>query len=659
MFGLSVDIETFSSVDIKKAGAYKYALSPDFEILLIAYAWGGDPVQLLDLKNMSPNDVISLDTLCKALKDPNVTKHAYNAAFEWWCFTCAGYETPVSSWRCTMAQGLYCGYPAGLGKACEALGLPQDKRKLGIGMPLINTFCKPVKPTAANGNRTRTLPHHEPERWGLLKNYCKQDVEAERAIQHVLAPFPLPEKEQRLWELDCLTNARGVPVDKALVEGAIWCGEQEQERLLDEAKRISGLDNPKSRSQLLKWIQEELDEEDIQDIRKDTVTDLLAKDLPSDDARRLLELRQQFGKTSTSKYAAMRAACCGDGRIRGVTQYYGANRTGRYAGRLIQLQNLPQNHLDALDLARQLTIDKKLDTLRSLYGSVPSALSQLIRTALIPSPGRVLVVADFSSIEARIIAWLAGEQWVLDVFATHGKIYEMTAAQMFNIPLESIKKGNPEYEYRAKGKVAVLACGYQGSVGALIKMGALRSGLTEEELPDIVARWRQANPNIVRLWHEVEDAALETVRTGRATAVKCLRFEILCDADQVFFTIVLPSGRRLFYPGPFIAPGSFGKPALHYHGIDGAKRWGVEATYGGKIVENCIQGIARDCLAETLLHAQEGGYETLFHVHDELIVDGAENDLEPILTIMAQPIEWAPGLLLRGAGGVMTYYQKD
>lgn len=659
---LSIDIETYSSVDIKKAGAYRYVQSPDFEILLIAFAWDHGPVKIIDLAS-NPNDP-ALQTIIAALRLPDVIKYAYNAAFEWYCLN-KFWPSPIDQWRCTMAHGMYCGYTAGLARTCEAVGLPQEKKKMGIGMSLIRTFCIPQKPTKTNGNRTRTLPHHEPEKWHLFKQYCMQDVEAERELERRLSPWPMPEKEQQLWALDVTMNAGGVAVDDRLMHGAIWCGETAQQALLQEARSISGLDNPNSRKMLLDWLNAALEDElaeELDNIRKDTVGDLLARDLQNKDAARLLALRQQFGKTSTRKYNAMHNAVCEDGRIRGLLQYYGANRTGRWAGRLVQIQNLPKNYLSTLDFARKLVQARKLDTLHMLYGNVPDTLSQLVRTAFIPTQGKTLLVADYSAIEARVIAWLAGEQWVNEVFATHGKIYEAAAAQMFGVPVERIRKGNPEYALRQKGKVATLALGYAGGVNAMINMGALRMGLEEDELPDIVKRWRSANPNIVRMWYAIEQCAMEAVRDYSQTGTHGLLFtrEGNYETQQDFLTITLPSGRKLFYAKPFLAEGKFDRMALHYWGVNqDSKKWSRIPTFGGKLTENIIQAIARDCLAETLLRLEARGFQTVFHVHDEVVVEGEAGQLQEILADMAWPISWAHGLVLRGDGYTCDFYRKD
>lgn len=661
---LSIDLETYSSIDLKKSGMHRYVQAPDFQIMLLAYAFDDGPVRLLDF--MGAHDPAVVQMVFMAMQDPQVIKRAYNAAFELCCLNRNGEITPVEQWQCTMAHGLYCGYTAGLSRTCEAVGLPQDKRKMGVGMSLIRTFCLPQKPTKTNGQRTRILPEHEPEKWQLFRRYCMQDVEAERELARRLSIWPMPEKEQRLWALDVRMNAGGVAVDDLLMRGALQLGATSQEKLLEEAKSITGLENPKSNKQLLKWINEALEDEledDLDNIRKDTVSDLLSKDLENKDAERLLQLRQQFGKTSTKKYDAMHAAVCEDGRVRGLLQYYGANRTGRYAGRLIQIQNLPRNYLATLDVARKLVRAQSLDGIEMIYGNVPDTLSQLIRTAFVPEDGKMLVVADYSAIEARVIAWLAGETWVNEVFASHGRIYEATASQMFGVPIDCIKKGNPEYALRQKGKVATLALGYAGGTNAMINMGALRMGLSEDELPDIVRRWRSANPSIVRMWYAIEQCAKDAVQHHRQTATHGLIFTHEGDyaTGQDFLTVQLPSGRKLFYAKPFLAEGRFeGKISLHYWGVNQtSKKWSTIQTYYGKLTENFIQAIARDCLAEALLKTAAWGHRIVFHVHDEIVVEGPPEALDDLLAIMAEPIPWAPGLVLRGDGYVAEFYKKD
>nr|DAZ50874.1 MAG TPA: DNA polymerase I [Caudoviricetes sp.] len=662
---LSIDIETRSSVDIAKAGAYKYAQSPDFQILLFAYQFGEDPVEIIDFTDGEtlPKELVS------ALKNPKVIKHAYNAAFEWYCLNRAGFETPIDQWRCTMVHGLYCGYTAGLDATGKAIGLPQDKQKLAIGKALIRYFCVPCKPTRSNGNRTWNQPWHDPEKWKLFKEYCRQDVVTEHAILTRLKQFPMPEKEQKQWQMDILMNAYGVRVDTELIEGALYIDGISTQELTDEAIRLTGLLNPNSATQLVPWLNEhsrkqETDPDVFQDIQKATVTGVLEKpgDLP-EEVLQMLRIRQQLGKTSIKKYVAMDTAKGEGDRVRGLTQYYGANRTGRWAGRLVQMQNLPRNYIKTLDYARKVVKAKNYEGLRLLYGNVPDTLSQLIRTAFIPSEGNKFVVADFSAIEARVIAWLAGEQWVNEVFATHGKIYEATASQMFGVPVDRIAKGNPEYTLRQKGKVATLALGYQGGTSALIAMGALQMGLTEEELPDIVHRWRQANPRIRDLWYAVENAALSVMQTAQPQAIYGLIFALEGDLvyGQSFLTVKLPSGRKLYYPKPFLKENQFGKLALHYYTVgQQSRKWEVASTYGGKMTENIVQAVARDCLAVTLERIAAKHLQVVFHVHDEVIIDAPmETTVDEICDLMAEPIPWAPGLILKGAGFESSYYMKD
>lgn len=666
---LSTDIETRSSVDIKKAGAYKYAQSPDFQILLFAYQWDEMKVEIVDL---ACGDLIP-DWVIKALTDDNVIKHAYNAAFEWYCLNRAGYITSIEQWRCTMAHGLYCGYTAGLDATGKAIGLPQDKQKLSVGKALIKYFCTPCKPTRSNGGRTWNQPWHDQEKWDLFKEYCKQDVVTEREILKRLSLFPVPDDEEKLWQLDVLMNAYGVKVDKNMIEGALYIDNISTEKLTEEAITITGLSNPNSVAQLKQWFYdtykmdiESLNKENVQKLQEDlysTVENGILFPEEVEPGLRMLEIRQKLGKTSIKKYVAMESACGEGDRVRGLTQYYGANRTGRWAGRLVQMQNLPRNYIKTLDYARKVVEAKNYEGLKLLYGNVPDTLSQLIRTTFIPSEGNKFVVADFSAIEARVIAWLAGEQWVNEVFATHGKIYEATASQMFHVPIEKIVKGNPEYELRQKGKVATLALGYQGGTSALMAMGALQMGLTEEELPDIVQRWRQANPRIKDLWYAVEQAALTTMQTAQPQGIYGLIFALEGDLiyGQSFLTIRLPSGRKLYYPKPFLKENQFGKMAIHYYTVgQQTRKWEVTSTYGGKMTENIIQAIARDCLAVTLKRIDEKGLQTVFHVHDEVIIDAPmDTTVDSICELMAEPISWSPGLILKGDGFESNYYMKD
>lgn len=981
----SVDIETYSDVDIKKAGLYKYAQSPAFDILLIAYAVDDGPVQIIDLTldagadGSGANYQSWVDFLAR-IHDPYTLLTAYNASFEHYCINTflrrrGLAEIPLSRWRCTMAHGLYLGYPAGLAAIGEAMGLPQDKRKMAIGGALIRKFCVPQKGTKARPGTHRIMPTEEPEKWELFKAYCKQDVETEREIGRRLSRWPMPDREQLLWEITTEANMEGVGVDMDLVAGALAMGAEEQAALEAEAKELSGLDNPKSVQQLLKWLNTEMEtdeENEVKDLRKATVTDMLAAGVSSDKASRMLELRQLMSKTSTKKFDALEAAVCADGRVRGMMFYYGAARTGRWAGRIVQPQNLPQNHLDSLAFARECVKKHDTEMIKLCWGSVPDTLSQLIRTAFVPRPGKLYAVADYSAIEARVVAWLAGEEWVLDAFRAGKDIYCETASQMFGVPVE---KHGQNSELRQKGKVATLACvaegqlvltsrglvpieqvrakdmlwdgeswvhhggviykgerevitydgltatedhlvwvegqpepvrfglaaasgarlirsgaggqairlgedhqlreamerdlqplpcadpmsgmrgntvdepeqspagrlqrlsdlltaeadpemaeqaadcgeaavresggsklsplwcpgnplrlpecdgggavpdravrspgqgdgagqdrqqrqlcsgehptgnpegerreprgnspqpirpaalalrgdsgpeetgsrgdpgadhpgcdagggreaevlatdkrtarlydirnagrhhrftvsgclvhncGYGGGEGALVAMGALKMGIPEEHLTEIKNRWREANPNIVKLWRKMEAAAIRTVETGETTAptrYTIIRRETDATSDQDFLTIEFPVGRKIFYAHPYTAPAKNfpDRRSLHYYSISQAsKKWGVTDTFSGKLVENCVQGIARDCLAETLIRLREIGLVAAFSVHDEVIVEvDKEERLQDILDIMARPLDWAPGLPLKGAGFVCEYYQKD
>lgn len=656
---LSIDLETYSSVPIGKSGAQKYIQSADFEILLFAYSLDGAPVEIIDL---AQGETLP-QWLVSALTDPAYIKHAYNASFEIGCLSKFMGPLPLDQWRCTMLHGLYCGYTAGLEATGRALGLPDDKQKLSTGKFLIRYFCIPCSPTKTNGGRTRNYPHHDTKRWELFKEYCIGDVVTEMEILRRLSNFPVPAEVQKQWQTDLTINNRGVAVDMDMVHGALYIGATTRQQLTEEAVDLSGLENPNSLKQLAKWLEEELDEE-LADLRKDTVSRLLGGDLSSDAARRMLEIRQDLGKTSTKKYNAIEAAVCADGRCRGLLQFYGANRTGRWAGRLVQVQNLPRTYVEPLPLARDLVKRRETAGLRVLYGSVPDTLSQLIRTSFIAAPGHVLLDADFSSIEARVISWLAGEQWRLEVFKTHGKIYEASASQMFGVPLELIKKGNPEYALRQRGKVAELALGYQGGTGALVKMGALDMGLSEEELPDIVSRWRDANKRIRDLWYAMEAAAVSVIQNGTPTGLHniLLAREVDPGNGLDFLTIRLPSGRKLYYANPSLSVNQWGNPSIMYTGMDQTtKKWKQIETYGGKLVENCVQAIARDCLAEAIERLEALGYAVVFHVHDEVVIECTPEraDLDRVAAIMSQPPAWAPDLPLGADGWIGEFYKKD
>ena len=640
---LSIDIETFSDIDIQKAGAYRYAQSGQFRIMLFAYSFDGEEVQVVDLENGEeiPHFILT------ALQDKEVIKHAYNAAFEWYCLNRAGIKTPLNQWQCTMVHAMYLSLPAGLANTGEALGISEDKKKSAVGKQLIRYFCvKPYKPDAV--------------KWKAFKEYNRQDVVSEMEIESRLSGFPVPEIEWERWRQDIAMNAYGVKVDTELVNGAIKIRERCEEELLNEAVRLTQLENPNSPTQLLNWVNAQ--GYPLENTQKATIESALKEDLPLK-VRRVLEIRQQLGKTSVKKYEAMTNTIGEGDRVRGISQFYGASKTGRFSGRLVQMQNLPRNYLEPLAETRDCVKRQDYETLKLLFDSIPDTLSQLIRTAFIPSTGNQFVVADFSAIEARVIAWLAKETWVQEVFATHGKIYEATASQMFHVPIEKIAKGNPEYALRQKGKVATLALGYQGGTNALISMGALKMGLSEEELPEIVTRWRAANQRIVALWSAVGSYALRTVRDGRARQVNGLIFRMEQDLKNGlrFLTIELPSKRKLFYCKPYIGLNQFGGESLYFYTQNQTtKKWEESSTFGGKLVENIVQGIARDCLCETLDRITSKGYRIVFHVHDEVIVDaGMDLTVEELCSIMAEPIPWAKGLILKGAGFSGQFYQKD
>lgn len=657
---LSIDIETKSSEDITDTGLYKYAQSDDFEVLLFAYKVDDESTLIVDLAASKSIPA----AIVEALNDSSVIKHAYNAAFEWYCLNRAGYKTDISQWRCTMVHALYCGYPAGLDATGKAIGITEDKQKLKEGKALINYFCKPCKPTKVNGGRCWNLPEHDNEKWQHFKAYCMRDVEAEHTILEALKPYPVPLSEELQWQYDTLMNARGARVDTKLIEASNYVDEVIKKELTEKAKELTGLSNPNSSSQLLEWLQG--NGLDATNVTKDTVQTLLDDGKTTGIVREVLRLRQQLAKSSVAKYKKMTATLGEDERIRGLTQFYGANATGRWAGRLVQIQNLPRNYIKTLDLARKAVISKNVDFLKMCYESVPDTLSQLIRTAFIPSENNKLVIADFSAIEARVIAWLADELWVNEVFATHGKIYEATASNMFHVPIELIKKGNPEYELRQKGKVATLALGYQGSEGALIAMNALKMGIKEEELKDIVARWRAANPHIVRLWRTVENALLKVMKTAEPQVIhKGIRLEYVGDNTfgQRFLTVQLPSGRKLYYAQPRIVEGGsrFGNDAVFYMSLNQTtKKYELTGTYGGKMTENIVQAIARDCLAETLSRLNSEGLNYIFHVHDEVVIDTPlDLSVDYVCELMSKPIGWADGLILKAAGFESEYYMKD
>ena len=645
---LSIDIETYSDVNIKKAGLYRYVQSPAFRVLLFAYSFDGEPPQIIDLTRGEKLP----ESVSAALFSPDVVKHAYNAAFEWYCLSKHfGVKEPekwLSQWRCTMVHGLYCGLAAGLGTVGEILGLPEDKQKDRVGSSLIQLFCVPGK------NGLPVYPNQEPQKWELFKSYCKQDVVTESEIERRLSAFPVPEQVQREWEQDMRVNLAGVRLDMDLAEGAKAYADAELEGLKAQLTRITGVTNPKSTVQMKSWLSAQLGEE-VPKLDKAAVEEYLDREYLPIKVRTALELKQRLGKTSVSKYKAMLECVCPDGRIRGLLQFYGASRTGRWAGRLVQMQNLPRNYIDELDYARELVKSGRVDELSLVFGNVPDTLSQLIRTAFIPAENHRFVVADFSAIEARVIAWLAGETWRMNAFAKGEDIYCASASHIFGVPV--VKHGINGH-LRQKGKVAELACGYGGSVPAMKAMGG--GNLPDEELKQIVDDWRRASPNIVRLWYRLEQAALTALKTGQPISTHGLIFRYESGGGMKFLTIQLPSGRKLFYFKPFIAPNRFGKESLHYYGANAGK-WKELETYGGKLTENVVQAIARDCLAAALENLEAAGYKTVMHIHDEVILDTPSEraDLEKVCGLMCKMPPWADGLLLKADGFVGDYYKKD
>lgn len=652
---LFIDIETYSSVDIKAAGLYPYVESPDFEVLLIAYAWDDGPVRLLDLTQ--PNTEELAEVLAR-LTDAGVSKIAHNNAFERTALgKFCGVYLPPEQWDDTMVRAAMHGLPMSLEAAGAALGIEQQKLKSGAA--LINYFCKPCKPTIANGGRTRNLPHHAPEKWAEFCRYCVRDVEAMQQIHNRLGGLRPTREERRVWLLDTRINERGVLVDQELARAAVAVDEAFTKEHTEEMQRLTGLSNPNSVAQLRGWLEavglpaDSLAKEAVKDLRK-RATDPTTK--------RVLELRQMLGKTSTTKYTAMLAASCADDRVRGIMQYYGAGRTGRWAGRIVQPQNLPQNHLDDIDKVRELVRARDLESLELIYDNVPDVLSQLIRTALVAPEGHTLLVADYSAIEARVIAYLAGERWRMQVFEQGGDIYCSSASQMFKVP---VQKHGVNGHLRQKGKVAELACGYGGGVGALKAFGADKMGLTEAEMADIVAKWRQTSPTIPRFWREAEQAAKQALRTpGRRCMVKRPALSendnpLICTyyRDTDALRCELPSGRKLSYWGARL---DVDGPICFMGQNQTTRKWEKTGTWGGKLVENIVQAYARDCLAVALLRLDAAGYNIIFHVHDEIIAEVPEGARwEDMAAIMGQPIDWAPGLLLRAEGYSTKFYLKD
>ena len=642
---LGIDIETFSDVDLIKCGVYAYADSPAFEVLLFAYCFDGGETRVIDLAQgeVLPEDVV------EAVFDGSVVKTAFNANFERTCLSkYFGRYLPPDSWHCSAVQAAVLALPRSLEDVGAVLGL--DERKMKEGKELIRYFCVPCKPTKANGGRRRNLPCHAPEKWEVFKRYCRRDVDVEKAIRRKLGKFPIPEGEMEAYRLDQRINDRGVLVDMGLVRQAVRCERLHKGVATERAYELTGLENPNSVAQLKGWLGENGVE--AESLSKRAVAELIEG--ADGEVEELLRLRLLMAKTSVEKYEALERSVCSDGRVHGLLQFYGANRTGRWAGRLVQVQNLPQNHLPDLELARGLVREGRFEDVEMFYGSTPEVLSELIRTAFVPEEGCRFVVADFSAIEARVLAWLAGERWRLDVFSSHGKIYEASAAAMFHVPVEEVTKGSP---LRQKGKIAELGLGYGGAAGALISMGALDMGLSEEELPSLVAVWRRANPHITQFWWDVDKAAVEAVTKRAKTRAGRIGFEY---RSGILF-VMLPSGRKLAYVKPRMAVNKFGREGLTYEGILENKKWGRIETYGPKLVENIVQGTARDLLAEAMLRVEKRGYPIVMHCHDEIIAEVPEGSgsVEEMCEVMAVRPVWAEGLPLRADGYECPFYQKQ
>ena len=642
---LAIDIETYSDIDLTKSGVYAYSDSPHFTILLFAYAFDDEATEVVDIASGEelPKRVID------ALTDDTIIKTAFNAAFERTCISrFLSIHLKPTGWQCTAVQSAMLALPLSLDGVGEVLDI--TRKKLKEGTDLVRFFSMPCKPTKANGGRTRNLPTDEPEKWERFKTYCIRDVDAEREIREKLRNFPIPESEMELYRLDQEINDRGILVDRELVAGAVECDLQYKEETTRRAYELTGLDNPNSVVQVKDWLTERGVEAESLD--KKAVKGLL----PDADGEvlEMLKLRLLMSKTSVKKYQAIERSVCSDGRVHGLLQFYGANRTGRWAGRLVQVQNLPQNHIPDLGLARDLIKKRRFEDIDLLYDSTPGVLSELIRTAFVPRPGCRFIVADFSAIEARVIAWLSGENWRLDVFQTHGKIYEASAAAMFGVPVESIHKGDP---LRQKGKIAELALGYGGSVGALTAMGALDMGLSEEELQPLVNQWRAANPHITKYWWDCDAAAYTAVE--EKTEVTVGRVTFAWRSGILFIT--LPSGRKLSYIKPRLATNRFGRMGLTYEGVGESKKWLRIETYGPKLVENIVQATARDLLAEAMLRLRNAGFDIVMHIHDEAVLEVPDgiSSVDEICRIMAVAPKWADGLPLRADGYECDFYKKD
>ncbi len=642
---LAIDIETYSDVDLINCGVYKYTDSDNFEILLFAYSVDDEETKIVDLASGEklPEEIMEM------LLDDSVIKTAFNANFERTCLSRhLGVKLKPEAWRCTAVQAAMLALPLSLEGVGVVLGL--DKQKMSEGKDLIRYFCSPCKPTKSNGGRTRNLPEDAPEKWELFKTYCIRDVDVEKQIRKKLWKYPIPEKEQQLYCLDQRINDRGIMVDRNLVNHAIACDLLYKETATKRAYELSELENPNSVSQLKGWLTEKGIE--VDSLAKATVEELVDK--TEGDVQEMLKLRLAMSKTSVKKYEAIDRSVCRESRVHGLLQFFGANRTGRWAGRLVQIHNLPQNHISDLELARGLVAEGRYDDVEMLYESIPNVLSELIRTAFVAKPGSRFIISDFSAIEARVLAWLAGEQWRIEVFQTHGKIYEASASAMFHVPIEEITKTSP---LRQKGKISELALGYGGSVGAMTAMGALKMGLSEEELPSLVTTWRNANPHITQFWWAVDEAAVKAVRDKKPSRVGRVAFEY---SSGILF-VTLPSGRKLSYVKPKMGVNKFGREGITYEGIGESKKWVRLETYGPKLVENIVQATSRDILAEAMIRLEDAGFDIVCHVHDEVVLEVPEgvSSVDEINEIMAVNPEWTDGLPLSAAGFESPFYKKD
>lgn len=641
---MNIDIETYSEADLSKSGVYKYVDAPGFEVLLFGYSADGGPVKVISLAEGEelPQEIK------EALLDDTVLKFAFNAQFERVCLEkYLGVRLAPDAWRCTMVASLYLGLPGSLAQVGAVLGV--EKKKLETGKDLIKFFSVPCKPTKTNGGRTRNLPEHDREKWQQFITYNARDVETEMDIMEKVARFPVPDFLWKQYAQDQCINDLGIELDMALVTQAIKCDEESRERYLKRAQELTGLENPNSPIQLKEWILSNGVE--MATLTKAEVASVM--ETATGPVKEVLELRQLLSKSSVKKYVAMETCHCSDGRAHGLLQFYGANRTGRWAGRLVQVQNLPQNHIPDLAVARNLIKSGCFEAVELLYDSIPDTLSQLIRTAFVPREGCKFMVADFSAIEARVIAWLAGESWRQEVFRNNGDIYCASASQMFGVPVE---KHGVNGELRQKGKIAELALGYGGGVGAMISMGAIDMGLAEEELQPIVDSWRQSNPAIVKLWWDVHRCVIKAVKDKQPQTYKCLTFEY--QSGMLF--IGLPSGRRLAYAKPSVYRNDYDRDEIAYMGVDATKKWGKINSYGPKFVENIIQAMSRDILAEAMERLEAAGYDIVMHVHDEAVIEAPRDAvLDDACRIMSKTPDWTPGLILNAAGYECEFYQKD